>query len=134
MKQQDRFIARMCISFALAAGISGAWAQQEVPADDLKDTAVSTTPQDNPIRQPPTATGESGKSIPVKPEKLVLADPDSKMYMPCRDANDMKTDDSTGFKVNPKASVMSEEAARQHGYKGSAHKVVCPKQGEAPRS
>jgi hypothetical protein len=133
MKQQDKFVARMCISVAFAAGASGAWAQQEAPADDLKDTAATATPQESPIRQSPTATDAAGKSLPARVEKLVLADPDSKMYMPCRDPNEMKTDDSTGFKTNPKAAVMSEEAAKQHGYKGSAHKVVCPKQGEVGR-
>jgi hypothetical protein len=30
-------------------------------------------------------------------------------------------------KLNPKAAVLSEEAAKQHGYKPSPHKVDCPK-------
>lgn len=82
------------------------------------------------MRQPPAPTDINGKSIPVKTEKLVLADPASKMYMPCRDPNDSKSsDDAAGdIKLNPKAAVLSEEAAKQHGYKPSPHKVVCPKQ------
>jgi hypothetical protein len=81
------------------------------------------------VRQPPSSSDADGKSAPATPEKRVLADPDSKMYMPCREPNDSRSSDeaSKGIKLNPKAAVLSEEAAKQHGFKPSPHKVDCPK-------
>jgi hypothetical protein len=124
------FIARVGIGFTALLVTSAALAQQAPAASAPKETAELAPAQESPMRQPPSTTDVNGKSVPVKAEKLVLADPDSKLYMPCRDANDSSsTDDaSKSIKLNPKASVLSEEAAKQHGFKPSPHPVDCPKQ------
>ena len=130
MNHQTRFIARMSVGIAAVLVTCASWAQQAPPTTDPNDGAVLAPAQESPMRQPPAPTDVNGKSIPAKTEKLVLADPASKMYMPCRDPNDAKSSDDaeSAIKPNPKASVLSEEAAKQHGYKPSPHKVVCPKQ------
>jgi hypothetical protein len=130
IKQHARFLARMGIGFTAILVTSATWAQQDPAATEpAKEPAASTPAQEAPLRQPPSTTDVNGKSVPAAPEKRVLADPDSKMYMPCRDPNESKsTDDaSKSIKPNPKASVLSEEAAKQHGFKPSPHKVDCPK-------
>ncbi len=118
IKPQTAFLALLMAS--------AAWSQQPIVGE--------TVPvQESPARQPPTTTDVNGKSIPAKREKLVFADPDTKMYMPCHDPNEVKStgDEASRPKPNPKGAVMSEEAAKQHGYKPSAHGVDCPKQGAA---
>ena len=128
MKQHARFIARMTLGVAAVVATSIAWTQQAPASADPKETAETAPSQESPIRQPPTETGIDGKSVAAKPEKRVLADPDSKMYMPCREANDSSSadDSSNRIKPNPKAAVLSEEAAKQHGFKPSPHKIDCP--------
>jgi hypothetical protein len=130
LNQQPSLIARTSIGLAALLVTSASWGQQDPAAGSRKEAAESVPAQESPLRQPPTTTGVDGKSVPATTEKLVLADPASKMYMPCRDPNDSKStdDDSKGIKPNPKAAVLTEEAAKQHGYKPSPHKVVCPKQ------
>jgi hypothetical protein len=117
-----KLISRTCIGLAAVLLTSVSWAQQ-APAESVPS-------EESPVRAPPATTDANGKPLPVATEKLVLADPDSKMYMPCRDPNDStsRDDESKSVKPNPKAAVLSEEAAKQHGYKPSPHKVVCPKQ------
>ena len=130
MNTKHAAIARTSLGFTAILMTSFCWAQQASrttePANDSSKTVVV---DETPVRQPPTTTDANGKSIPAVAEKLVLADPDTKLYMPCRGPNDLRPDDdSKSFKLNPKAAVLSEEAAKQHGYKPSAHKVDCPKQ------
>jgi hypothetical protein len=129
IKQSAGFVAAMSIGLAAALVTTASWAQQEPARPGAKEVAESTPSQESPVRQPPSAPAADGKSTPATPEKRVLADPDSKMYMPCRDPNDSRsTDDaSKSIKPNPKAAVLSEEAAKQHGFKPSPHKVDCPK-------
>ncbi len=78
--------------------------------------------------EPPPSTDANGKPLPVRGEVRVLADPDTKLYMPCRGKDDLRASDSNpdNFKPNPKATVITEESAKQHGFKASAHKVTCP--------
>lgn len=130
MNTKHAGIARSSLGFAAILVSSLCWSQQESRASDpAKDPAKAAIVDETPVRQPPTTTDINGKSVPAVEEKLVLADPDTKLYMPCRGPNDLRPDDdSKSFKLNPKASVLSEEAAKQHGYKASAHKVDCPKQ------
>jgi hypothetical protein len=125
--QQQRFVARLGIGVGCLLMASAAWA-----AEPAKEATEAVPVEETPVRQPPTTTDANGKTVAAAPEKLVLADPASKMYMPCRDPNDSKStdDDSASIKPNPKAAVLSEEAAKQHGYKPSPHKATCPKQGE----
>jgi hypothetical protein len=128
MKQQARFVARICVGLT-ALLVASASLAQTPPTADAKDGAELAPAQESPMRQPPSAADVNGKSAPVKAEKLVLADPDSKMYMPCRDPNESSSVDETAstVKPSPKSAVLSEEAAKQHGFKPSPHKVVCPK-------
>jgi hypothetical protein len=130
MKQRARFIARVCIGLTAALVTCTAWAQKAPVESDPKETAELAPAQESPMRQPPSASDVNGKSVPAKSEKLVLADPDSKMYMPCRDPNEASSVDDAAntIKPSPKSAVLSEEAAKQHGFKPSPHKVVCPKQ------
>ena len=132
-----KYFGRMSVGVAAVLLTSVSWAQQASPAPDArpatdpKEGVILAPSQETPMRQPPSDLDVNGKSVPVKTEKLVLADPASKMYMPCRDPSESSsTDDdaSKSVKLNPKASVLTEEAAKQHGYKPSPHKVVCPKQ------
>ena len=127
--QRARFIARMSFGLTAVFVASASWAQQEPRPADPKEGAVLPS-QESPLRRSPSTTDVNGKSVPVTSEKLVLADPDSKMYMPCRGPNDSKSTDAASkpIKLNPKAAVLSEEAAKQHGFKPSAHQVDCPKQ------
>jgi hypothetical protein len=140
-----RPVSRTVTSLAAASLLASfSWAQQppsggtppssdappsEVTAADApKDASQATVVDQAPLRQPPTETGIDGTSVPKVVEKRVLADPATKRYMPCRDANDAKSSDADAspVKLNPKAAVLSEEAAKQHGYKSSPHKVDCP--------
>lgn len=121
-------IARIGVGLAAVLLTVPSWAQQ-APKPGVEERPVQRVPStETPVRQPLSTQDEDGKSVPAKQEKLVLADPDSKLYMPCRDPNDKSTEDSANRpKLNPKAAVLSEEAAKQHGYKASAHAVDCPK-------
>lgn len=128
MNQHIRPVSRVGLCVGAAFLTAAAWAQQTGPTTQpRKDASQAVPAEETPIRRPPTTVDTEGKSVPTTPEKLVLADPDSKMYMPCRGPNDIRPDDDgKGVKPNPRAAVMSEEAAKQHGFKGSAHKVDCP--------
>jgi len=110
--------------------LAGASLAQEAQRTQPRDGAKTVVVDEAPLRQPPTTTDADGKTVAPKTEKLVLADPDTKLYMPCRDENDTTVieDESKEVKLNPNAAVLSEEAAKQHGYKAGAHKVKCPKQ------
>ena len=125
-----RLIARLSVGLTAMLLASASWAQQDPRASEPKEDARLAPSQEAPIRQPPSTSDVNGKSVPAKSEKLVLADPASKLYMPCRDANDLGSAEAASkpIKLNPKAAVLTEEAAKQHGYRPSAHKVVCPKQ------
>ncbi|RYZ68043.1 MAG: hypothetical protein EOP08_01450 [Proteobacteria bacterium] len=130
MTQHTGLLPRVALGLTAALLATSTFAQVGPVGADAKNDGVQRSPSDEtPVRQPTVATDVNGKSIPATEEKLVLADPESKMYMPCRDPNESKsTDDSSStVKLNPKAAVLSEEAAKQHGYKPSPHKVVCPK-------
>ena len=88
MKQHAKFLVRGMTLTVAALVTSTAWAQQEAaPAEPETETAESAPTQETPIRQPPSNADAAGAPPPTKVEKLVLADPDSKMYMPCRDPN-----------------------------------------------
>lgn len=129
MKPSAPWIARIGIGCAALLVATAPWAQ-ETPATPRTDDGVQKSPSDeSPVRQPTVATDVNGKSIPATQEKRVLADPATKRYMPCRDATEAsETEDAANRpKLNPKAAVLSEEAAKQHGYKPSPHKVDCPK-------
>jgi hypothetical protein len=117
----NKSITRAIVGLAAVVLASASWAQQ---------AQESVPSQESPVRSaPPSTVDADGKSVAAPGEKLVLADPATKMYMPCRDANDALSPDEAAKspKLNPKAAVLSEEAARQHGYKPSPHKVTCPK-------
>jgi len=117
----------MSLGLIVALFASASWAQQDPVTDGEREAAKAVPTDEAPIRQPPRTVDANGKPIPVPTENLVLADPATKLYMPCRGPNDLKPDDSKSVKLNPKAAVLSEEAAKQHGYKPSPHKVDCPK-------
>jgi hypothetical protein len=123
MKHHLSFVAALAISAVAAAQ------QAPPPAEPKESPAKASVTNETPVRQPPTTVDENGKTVPAKTEKLVLADPDSKMYMPCRDAGESSSSLQTpsAAKPSPKSAVLSEEAAKQHGYRPSPHKVVCPK-------
>lgn len=130
MKSPAHLIARMSIGLAALLVTSAPWAQEAPATPDPRNDGIQRSPsEETPARQPTVATDVNGKSIPATREKLVLADPATKLYMPCRDVNESsETDESPNrVKLNPKAAVLSEEAAKQHGYKPSPHKVDCPK-------
>ena len=124
-----KFVAGVCIGLTAVVMTSASWAQQAPVTAPPKDGAQLTPSEESPPRQPPSNVDANGKSVPATAEKLVLADPATKLYMPCRDRNDSLSADEAAKspKLNPKAAVLSEEAAKQHGYKPSPHKVVCPK-------
>src|SRR5689334_6273218 len=88
LNPQANLIARIGFAVAAALVTSASWAQQAPAKADPKEADKTVVVDEAPLRQPPTTTDESGKSVPVASEKLVLADPATKMYMPCRDAND----------------------------------------------
>ena len=130
MQSAARLTTRIGIAVATLLVATASWTQEAPPSTDPRNDGVQRSPSDeSPPRQPTVATDVNGKSIPATQEKLVLADPATKLYMPCRDANESsQTDESPNrIKLNPKAAVLSEEAAKQHGYKPSPHKVDCPK-------
>lgn len=75
--------------------------------------------------QPPATIG-ANRPVVARGELRVLADPSSKMYMPCRSADEVVDPDATPYTPNPKATVMTEDAAKAKGFRASAHKVSCP--------
>lgn len=81
--------------------------------------ASMTSHAQTPSTAPPVAA-------PNK-ESRVLADPDTRLYMPCRTGDERESNGSVdSYKPNPKATVMTEEAAKAKGFRASAHKVPCP--------
>ncbi|MET0292533.1 MAG: hypothetical protein ABW136_09235 [Steroidobacteraceae bacterium] len=118
MKTPSRSFASITLSELVAGAMALA----------LFGATLTTFAQD--ARTAPRATAVPVSPAAVTPPKVsrVLADPASKMYMPCRGDDDLSSaapsDDE--YKANPNATVMTEEAAKAKGFRASAHKVACP--------
>jgi hypothetical protein len=87
-------------------------------------TSTSAAP---PSATPPTAVGADGKPLVKSDPPRVLADPDLKLYSRCTTGDEHEAADpgDSPYKPNPKAQVMTEEAAKAKGFKAGAHRVAC---------
>jgi hypothetical protein len=116
-------LAAGALTLMLCAATLSAGAQ----APSTAAPPATTTPAVPPSSAPPTAVGASGKPIVAADQSKVLADPETRVYSRCRTADEQKApgENDPGYTPNPKAQVMSEEAAKAKGFKAGAHKVTC---------
>ena len=109
----------------------GALAQTPDRAAPAAAPPTSTTPavppSSTPPASPPTAVGADRKTPDARPPSKVLADPDTKIYSRCATGEEPGARDpgDDSYTPNPKAQVMTEEAARAKGFKEGAHRVPC---------
>lgn len=95
-------------------------------------TAIAQTPitasPSTPTTAPTTVIAANGKPVEAVAPSKVLADPDTRIYSRCTTGHehDPPAQGEAPYKPNPKAQVMTEEAAKAKGFKEGAHKVACP--------
>ena len=90
-------------------------------------TASAQTPTQAPGVTPAPIVGANGKRVAAPEQPKVLADPDNGVYHHCTTSAEREAKDSgdATYTPNPKAQLMTEEAAKQKGLKQAAHKVAC---------